>query len=441
MPRPLVLLASLLALLALLASGCARPATLDEAQRWLRAGELGRACPALARLAESGSRARQLEALRGWIDCLARSGELERAERWLAARPADGARAYGEALLAVARTPAALPQALALLEEASRRWPAVAELPYRAAVLLLADEQPAPALALLDRACRLEATAACAVARAHALLDLGREEEALAEVARVPRLQPRRADVTRGRALIQRLARRRAAVPEAARERFRRARELLDRHDRPGEALRVLEELLVDHPRLGAAHSLVGLAQLKLGNGADAVVALRRAAELDPLDATNPLFLGVLYQTRGRAAEAIEAYRRALRLDPFLARAAQRLGELLLRGGRAAEAAEVLEAARAVEADALSLRLAARAHLAAGALERAEECFSRLLREEPRDFEGNLRLAQLLIDRHQKRRGPRELATRAARLLDVAAEARPGDPELMQLRARLWRTE
>jgi tetratricopeptide (TPR) repeat protein len=341
---------SALAILLLVLTGCRPAGTLEDARRLLREGDLAAACRAAQGAFARGGRAQALAALRSWIDCETRRGEERRVARALAARPEeDPVRLYGEALLAFARDAGALPDALARLARAAERWPDEAELPYRAAVLLLADEDARRALPLLERACRLADTAACAVARAHALCDLGRVAEAYAEVRRVPRLSPRPEDLAQGRALIRRLGRRAEEVPEAARARLDRVRELLEVRERPGEALRLCEELLVDFPRLALLHTLAGLSQLRLGNLAEAVVELRRGAELNPGDARNPLFLAVIHETGGRIEESVASYRRALELDPFLGQAALRLAELQTKLGQLDEARRLYAHARAVQ--------------------------------------------------------------------------------------------
>jgi tetratricopeptide (TPR) repeat protein len=417
---------------------CAPPADLDRARHHLRSGELRRACVELRALVDRpAARRTSLSTLRSWIDCLARSGELDVARRYLASRPNDGARFYGEALVEVSGSPAALPRALKLLEEAGRRWPDQAEIPYRAAVLLLADEQPSAALPLLERSCRVEDTAACAVALAHALLDLDRAPEALAAAARVPQLQPERTDVARGRALIQRVMRRTRSVPASARVRYQQLLELVQRQEKAAETVRLAREILVDHPRLGPVHLLLGLGQLRLGNAGEAVVALRRAAELLPLEATGHLYLAVIHQSRGRLEESVNHFREALRRDPFLGQAALQLGELQLRLRRPREAALALDRAVALDGGSSRLlRLSGRAHLAAGDLDPAERSFSRLLQREPRDFEAHLRLAQILLRRGRSR----ELVERAAVHARQAAAVRPGDSEVEQVQQLLGTT-
>ncbi len=334
---------------ALLFCACRPAGSLDDARRLLREGALAEACATARANLERGGRPGQLAALRVWLDCETRRGEARVVARHLEQLPDGALRAYGEALLAIATDPGSLDRALALLTRAAARWPGEAELSYRAALLLLADGDAARALPLLERSCRTSDTAACCAARAHALLDLGRAGEALAEVRRLPRLAPRPEDLAQGRALILRASRRAAEIPEAARTGLLRARELLEVRERPSEALRVCEELLAEHPRLAAAHTLLGLAQLRLGNLAEAMAAFQRGAELNPQDARNPLFLAVLHETGGRLEQSAAAYRRALALDPFLGQAALRLAELLVKLGRGEEARGLLGHARIVQ--------------------------------------------------------------------------------------------
>ena len=327
-----------------------------------------------------------------------------------------------------------------LLAEAARRWPDVGEIPYRAGVLLLADHQPARALPLLRQGCKLADTAACAVATAHALLDLGRGDEALAAARRAPRLHPRPADVARGRTLIRRLRKRAQRFPKGARDRYRTAMDLLTRQDRAGAAIKIVDEILLDHPRLAAAHTLLSLAHLRLGNRGAAVAGFRQAARLDPLDATNPHYLGVIYQGQSRPRTAASHFRRALHLDPFHADSAERLGKSLMAAGSPKKAAEILDLLLALDGGEVpaSLRLAARAHMAAKNLERAEQCYRKLASADAKDFEPNLRLAQLLYRRYVKQGNrPAALLKQAATHAEEAAKVRPEDADLRRLQAAL----
>lgn len=382
-------------------------------------------------------RPRRLDALRLWIDCSKRAGELGQAQQQIEAMNPGAARLYARALVLLARSAANLPRALSLLARARQRWPDQGEIPYRAAVLLLADHRPAEAHALLQQACRLADTAACSVALAHALLDLGRLTESMAAARRVPDLQPRPRDIKRGRALILRVIKRTQRFPRGVKERYRVALDMLNHKDQAGTCIKAMDEILLDHPRLAVAHTLLGLAHMRLGNRGAAVSSFRRAAGLNPWDATNPYYLGVLYEGQQHPRKAASRYQRALQVDPFHADAASRLGKALLSSARPREAARVLDRLLALDAAApASLRLAARAHMAARSYQRAERYYARLAGDEPTDFEINLRLAQLLYKRYRRQgNSPAKLLRRAAEHADKAAKVRPNDPELRRLQA------
>lgn len=413
----------------------------QQARQLMRAGKLQQACDQLEELVQAGggSKSRRLETLRSWVHCLSRIGELRRARRVLAGMEGSGGRLYASALVEVAESPAGFARALDLLARAQQKWPSEAEIPYRAAVLLMANEQPVEALIRLKQASRLDDTAAIAAASAHALLDLGRTEEALKQVRRVPRLDPGPLDIKRGRALIQRITRRSRRLPEQAMPRFREALDRLHRHDQAGLCIQKLEELLMDFPRLAAAHTLLGLAHIRLQNNAAAVVALTRAAALNPLDATNPTYLARIYQNRGRLRDSVKHYREGLELDPFDVDAARELGQVYLKLDQPREATRVLSRALAIDGGTeLSLRLAGRANLAAGKLTEAQSYFLKIVEGNPGDFETNLRLGQILLNRYSKEgKIQPELVSQASRYAQRAARVRPEDPELEQLIRRL----
>ena len=440
MPRILVSSVATVWILSLLAGCASGPQTVARAQTLMGEGKLSQACGILSGLVgeEQPAQAR-LKATRLWVDCLNRMGQLSRARARLSTLPPSPARLYAQALELLARSPADLPRVVGLLDQAAQQWPQQGEIPFRAGLLLLADEQAGKALPFLERACPLAQTAACSVALAHAQLDLGRMDQALDSVRKVPGLKPRPQDIKRGKALIQRVQRRARIVPRQVREQFRKALGLLHNEDKAGECINVVELILQDHPRLAAAHTLLGLAQVRLDNGAEAIVALRRAAELNPVDATNHYYMGLIYRQRRHTDKSIASFRQALRLDPFLERGARSLGELLLETSRPKEAAQVLDQLVQVDGGSpISLRFAGRAHLAARQLKRAEDCFTRLWQREPKDFELNLRLAQILMQRHAKQGGrPASLLQRAARHVERASATRPKDPDLLRLRARI----
>ena len=421
--------------------GCLLPSvTVQQAEKLMKDGKLDEACAGLERGMDrsSDSRSERLIRVRTAVRCRSEQGRLDRAADVVDGLSAGPLRQYGRALVTVAKTPAGLKRALDLLSRARQSWPSEPELWYRAGVWLLADQRFAEAVALLKKAHQLQPSAAAAVALAHGLLDLDRMGPAMTLLRTVPSLNPTDRDIARGRALVRRVIRRTRTVPPSIEARYREALRVLHKEDKAGVCVNVLEELLADHPDLAALHTALGLAHVRLGNGPDAVVALRRAARENPHDPTNQFYLAVLYQGRGRRDRALTHYKRTLELDPFHAAAAARLGDLWLQTGRHKEAAALLD--RLVRLDGgkpATLRLAARAHLAARSWSGAERYLTRLVDEDPKDFEVNLRLAQLLIRTSDDRTPPPDRVSRARKHAEAAAKVRPDDPEVQKLLSRL----
>jgi tetratricopeptide (TPR) repeat protein len=430
-------------------SACRVEPSTEEAKRLLVEGKLVGACEVWSDLLRQDEplhasqkiepRDAWLEHIRGFILCSSLIGTLDRAAARLAQMPLDAPRLYGEALIAVARPLSQLPLALSLLARAESLWPDRGEIPYRAGVLLLADEQPRRAIPFLERAFRLSETASCAAALAHALLDLDRGAEALDHARKIPSLYPSAEDISRGRALIARLVHRSTVIPDKARARYEHALDLLQKRDRPGEAITLSEDLLHDFPRFGACYTVLGLAHLRLNNGPETYVSFERAMDLSPLNAENPLYLALFYQLRGHLEESVTYFRRALALNPFLDRAAYELGKTLLKLNRKKEARLALEQSLAVEGDGDDvLRLVAKTHLSIGSYDGAEAHLERLVKKYPNDFELQILLAQTLLKHYleQQKRASR-LLLRAKECARQASALQSADPALKELKAQL----
>jgi len=422
------------------ASGCpGKQDRIADARALMATGEVIQACDLLEGQLATGSKKARITATRLLVDCSARAGDPERAARHIATTRDPGIKLYGQAMLALARSPANLERSVGLLGQAAEALPGQSEPIYRAGLLWLLDGQAARARPLLERACKLDSSAMCSLTLAHTMLDLGQPREALQRARAASGLEPTPKEIARGRALVRRVQRRTRAVPQAARARFQRAMRLLHDEDKGSECLRLVEELVLEFPRFAGAHTLVGLAQLRLANPAEAVVALRRAAALNPLDATNAFYLALIYQQRQRWDDTARSLEQALKLDPFHLRALKLLGEVRLRTGQSRAAAEALDLLVTLQpAVELNLRLSARAHLAAGNQARAEARYGELQKEREEDFESNLRLGQILLARHRAARSAgSDLLARAREHAARAAKVRPDDMELTRLQADL----
>lgn len=425
--------------------GCGESATLMAGRKALRLGELGRAGKLCAEVSRSGvERGRRLAALRCWLESARRRGRLDEVDDDLARRPPSGLTLYGRALARLARDPSHVEEASRLLARAAKRWPREAEIPYRQAVILLADGRPREALELLGRCEDLERSARCALATGHALLDLGRAEEAQKKLREAATRRLSSVDVGRGRALASRLARRSRRAPAGAVRDLKRAKAALEAN-KQSAALPLLRTLTVDYPQLGYAYSLLGVALLAQEEMAEAVVAFRRASRLCPLDPANAFYLGLIYESRGRLSDAEASYRAALERDPFLARALSRLGKLLTQRKRQREAAKVFDRLASISRGARALRLAGRAHLAAGAWQAARSRYERVLTGAPRDFEAHLRLGEILLKRLAASPGGgadqgesrEQLLKKARDHAAAAASIRPTDAAVRKLLTRL----
>ncbi|MBK8479698.1 MAG: tetratricopeptide repeat protein [Proteobacteria bacterium] len=415
----------------------------------LDANRVADACRMAARLVDQGRAtppATQLDALRLWIDCLARRGALDQAERWLdrrepEARTAPALVAYGRALVAVTRAPSGLEAALRGLQRAARAWPREAEIPFRCGLLALANEQPAVARAQLLRACALRASAACWAALAHAELDLGHDDAALITVRRVLEADPRPADVRRGRAVLQRLARRRGRLAPAigravARAQHEAVAALQDAQ--PQRAVEVLRRAAAQLPGVAALQRMLGLAELRAANTAEALQALLRAREIDPLDAMSARYAAEIYRERALPAQALGLLRAALVADPFSVAVARALGGLLEQQRQPKSAAIVYERWVVLERSVGAHHAAARARLAAGQGAQAQAHFERVLALAPDDYLAHRQLAQLLARRARASRdadeaqgwrvAAREHARRAAALVSRRRETRRPRP-------------
>lgn len=314
-------------------TACSRPrGSLSEVPRLLARGQLAAACQMARQLVDETRGDDQVKALRHWIACEDRRGGTSQPARWVEQRraPADLI-AYARGLLALTAGPEQTDRALAFLTRAQALNPRQAEYPFRAALILLADEQPERAKQLLLKACPLmRQSAACPVALAEAQYTLGDEHAARETLAiAATRKQLSTATLRRARALINEMQRHRRALPPQSAERYQQALTALKSGGPSVIALRLAQNLIADHPDRAALHTLAGLAHFQLANVAEAIAALKQALKLDPDDDLAQLTLAVLYRQRKLSDRALHHAQLALRGNPFSRAALSRVIELL----------------------------------------------------------------------------------------------------------------
>ncbi|MBV8889387.1 MAG: tetratricopeptide repeat protein [Alphaproteobacteria bacterium] len=117
------------------------------------------------------------------------------------------------------------------------------------------------------------------------------------------------------------------------------------------EAAALCRQLLADEPHNAAAHHLLGVIALRLGNADSAIDCLRRSLAGDAVPAAYHDDLGCAYFAAHRLEEAAASHRRALELDPECAAAHNNLGKTLRAQGLPAEACSCFRRALALVPD------------------------------------------------------------------------------------------
>jgi tetratricopeptide (TPR) repeat protein len=173
--------------------------------------------------------------------------------------------------------------------------------------LNLARKDPKAALGHFDRALELQGNYLSAlVGRGQALVALGREGEAIAAFGAALAVDPsltdlqRRIEVLRFRGLERDLAAARAAA----------------RTDRPEEARRAYQAAIASPPDSAFLYRELDAVERRAGASEPALAYFRKAAELDPSDASSWALIGELLEARGDQQGAMAAYNEALTLEP-----------------------------------------------------------------------------------------------------------------------------
>ena len=240
--------------------------------------------------------------------------------------------------------------------------------------------------------------------RATALVGLGREAEAQADLQKVTELEPTFARAHRG---LGQLFLDRGKVEDAKRE-LARAIELepklpgvrifyasaLLRSGEPELAIEHLRFAIEQKEEITLAYALVGVAEERLGKLAEAFADYSRGIELDANNATAHEGRARLFEARGETAKAIEDYSAAYRAQPSRE---------------------------------LAIKLAA-LHTRAGQTQAAIQLYRRLLLEKPEDLATRIEMACLMGELGQGEEAEKEVArVVAAKPADARLLARAGD--------------
>lgn len=240
--------------------------------------------------------------------------------------------------------------------------------------------------------------------RATALLGLGREGEAEADLKKAIEIEPTfaRAHRALGQTLLDH------GRTEEAKHEFARAIELdpkltgvrvyyasaLLKSGEPQPAIEHLRAAISQKEELTLAYALLGVAEERLGKTADAFSDYSRAIDLDANNATAHEGRARLFESRGDVTKAIEEYSAAYRAQPSR-EVAIKLAEL---------------------------------HTRVGQPQAAIQLYRRLLIEKPDDLAARAEMACLMAENGQAEEGEREIAhVVAAKPRDAKLLARAGD--------------
>ena len=240
--------------------------------------------------------------------------------------------------------------------------------------------------------------------RATALIGLGRETEAEADLRKVTELQPNFARAHRG---LGRLLLDRGQTQEAKRE-LARAVEL--------------------EPKLTGVRIYYASALLKSGESASAIEQLRGSIEQQEEVPLAYALVGVAEERLGKSVEAFADYSRAIELDPNNATAHEGRARLLEARGDFAKAIDDYTAAyRAQPSRELAIKLAG-LHTRTGQMQAAIQLYRRLLLEKPEDFAIRAEMAGLMAENGQAEEAEKEIArVVAAKPTDAKMLAKAGD--------------
>src|SRR5438128_6793202 len=231
--------------------------------------------------------------------------------------------------------------------------------------------------------------------RATALLGLGREGEAEADLKKVVELEPTFARGHRafGQILLDQgrtedakreLARAIEVDPKLTGVRIYYASALL-KSGQPEAAIEHLHIAIAQREELTLAFALLGLAEERTGKRAEAFSDYSRAIELDANNSTAHEGRARLFEARGEVPKAIEEYSAAYRSQPSR-EVALKLAELHTRAGQPQAAIQLYRRLLIEKPDDLSTRVEMACLLAeSGQTEEAEREITRVIAARPRD--------------------------------------------------------
>jgi tetratricopeptide (TPR) repeat protein len=379
------------------------------------------------------------------VACARARGELRALIADLRRGPSGAGRDHALGLALAAGPSPGWAEAERRLAAAHRADPEVAAYGLRLGLFFLEDERWTDAVAPLEAAVAgAPDDPGTRVALAAALLETGQAARVREVVTPIAAHHPSRRDVARARALLRRATDGSRALPAPARRILGEISALLGTDDDAARALDLVHAALAAHPDIAAVHAIAALAHARLGNRAEAIAALLRAAELEPDAAAHRQRLGEAYLEMGQTERARDAFRQAVRLDPLGLEAHAALADIAYRQRDWGEAAARYRTAASLDGGApTTLLKLGRALVAAERWAEAARLYEGLLARGAQSYEAYVRLGEIHVHSRLRARDVDEgeaHARKARELLRRALEVRPQDPLVQRLLSDLERT-
>lgn len=411
-------------------------------------GRMVEACP-LYEKALAGARGRLWYAsARRYVLCMARTGQLGRirVKAFSGSMRGRCRLSYLLALMEIARGAHRLSHAKSALRRSiALCGSSTSEPSYRLALLLMEDERYTEALPLLESVLaskRMRRDPGPRIALARAYVITGRSAEAVRILRTVPDMPLTRNQIRRAQAVMALVVENAAPMTRQGATVYQRATAYLDQN-LEGQASRVIEQVLNEGQPEPALFRLLGIAHLRLGNTALAVIALRKALALNPQDGLSATLLGVFFWQRRQSGMAEKMLRLALRRNPVDYLAHITLGEILLRTGGYIEASQLLSrAANLSEKGLASMRLWAMALIASKKYDEAEMALNHAVKKYKKSYELIMLMGDLYSQQYKKTvndQQAEEYYRRAKKAYRRALALRPGDVRATQMLKKLDR--
>ena len=436
----------------LISGGCARepgPKTLlKRAKNFEQKGQRKKACKDFKRVYEKADTSKLiLEGVRRYVRCMHEIGRLAEARRdaeemvslksgetrVAGVKPGESLwiAHYFRAYVMVLAGPGHVEDAMKFFSLSAKTGRDHFEPLYRLALLHLQREDFHEAEKLLRKANEKEPeNPGILVSLARCLAVKGELDEALKLLRKAASLPISREVLRGGRAVVGWIVEAAAPMSREERKIYNRVVELMDK-SLPGQATALMENALESVEGAPALHRLLGLANLKLGNGAQAVISLNRALSANPYDGLAASLLGAFYAQTKRSESAEKFLKIGCRMNPFSLLAHRSLGRLLLQSERFAEAERFLQKAvnishrepEVLRLWALSLRRLKR-------YPEAVEALRETVRSRPKDYDAWMMLGDIYMEQYGEGKsvgGSEHLFRAAKKAFKKALEIRPGD--------------